>query len=89
VGWSAGPAAWGSLPAMGTPRAFGDYPPVMNSRQVAEMLGLPSIKTVQVLVREGRIPVRRLPGGRPYRFLRDEIVDWLESHATRVTPDAG
>ena len=71
---------------MGTPRSFDDYPPVMNTTQVAEMLGLPSIKTVQVLVRKGRIPAHRLPGARRYWFLRDEIVDWLRSDATRVTP---
>ena len=49
---------------MGTPRAFDDYPLVMNTAQVAEMLGFPSIKTVQVLVRKGRIPAHRLPGAR-------------------------
>ena len=31
---------------MGTPRSFGDYPPVMNSHQVADMVGLP-VKAVQ------------------------------------------
>ena len=71
---------------MGTQRAFGDYPLVMNTTQVAEMLGLPSIKTVQVLVRKGRIPAHRLPGSRRYRFLRDELIDWLQSDETRVTP---
>ena len=71
---------------MGTPRAFDDYPLVMNSAQVAEMLNLPSIKTVQTLVRKGRLPAHRLPGARRYWFLRDEIVEWLESDETRVTP---
>jgi excisionase family DNA binding protein len=71
---------------MGKPRPFDDYPPVMDSADVAEMLGLPSIKTVQTLVREGRIPARRLPGTRRYRFLRDEIVEWLHSDETRVNP---
>ncbi|MDH3398395.1 MAG: helix-turn-helix domain-containing protein [Acidimicrobiia bacterium] len=74
---------------MGTPRSFGDYPPVLNTHQVAEMLGLPSIKTVQVLVRKGRVPAHRLPGARRYWFVRDEIVEWLRSDETRVTPDAG
>ena len=69
---------------MSGPRAFDDYPLVMDSTQVAEMLNLPSIKTVQILVRKGRIPAHRLPGARRYWFLRDEIVDWLESDATRV-----
>ena len=71
---------------MSGPRSFGDYPPVMNSAQVAEMLNLPSIKTVQVLVRKGRVPAHRLPGARRYWFVRDEIIEWLESDETRVTP---
>ena len=73
---------------MGIPRSFDDYPLVMNTAQVAEMLNLASIKTVQALVRKGRIPAHRLPGARRYWFLRDEIVVWLKSDATRVTPDA-
>jgi excisionase family DNA binding protein len=69
---------------MGTARAFGDYPLVRDSAQVAEMLGLPSIKTVQVLVCKGRIPAHRLPGARRYWFLREEIVEWLEADETKV-----
>jgi excisionase family DNA binding protein len=46
----------------------------MNTAQVAVMQGIPSIKTVQAMVREGRIPAHRLPGARRYRFLREEIV---------------
>ena len=86
MGWSVGLDAWGSLPAMGTPRSFGDYPLVMNTTQVAEMLGLPSIKTVQVMVRKGRIPAHRLPGARRYWFLRGELLAWVQSDATRVNP---
>ena len=73
---------------MGIPRSFDDYPLVLNTAQVAEMLDLSSIKTVQVLVRKGRIPAHRLPGARRYWFFRDEIIDCLESDETRVTPDA-
>ena len=51
----------------------------MNTAQVAEILGYTNIKRVQILVRAGRIPAHRLPGARRYWFLRDEIVDWLES----------
>jgi hypothetical protein len=72
---------------MGKPRSFDDYPPIMTSADVAEMFGYPNIKQVQTLARGGHIPVRRLPGTRQYRFLRDEIVGWLQSDATRVNPD--
>ena len=71
---------------MGTPRSFDGYPLVLDTAQVAEMLGLPSIKTVQVLVRKGRLPAHRLPGARRYWFLRDEIIDWLLSDETKVNP---
>jgi excisionase family DNA binding protein len=65
-------------------RSFEDYPPVMDSADVAELLGLSSIKQIQQMVREGRLPARRLPGSRHYRFLRDELVAWLRSDATAV-----
>ena len=71
---------------MSKQRSFDDYPPVRNSAQVAEMLNLPSIKTVQTQVRKGRLPAHRLPGARRYWFLRDEIIDWLRSDETRVDP---
>jgi excisionase family DNA binding protein len=29
------------------------------------------------LVREGKIPCHRFPGGREMRFLREELLDWL------------
>ncbi len=73
---------------MGTPRSFDDYPSVMNSAQVAEMLGHP-VKQIQVWSREGRIPPHRDPGAHEWWFDRDEIVEWLASEATRVTPDGG
>jgi len=65
-------------------RTFDEYPPVMDSADVAEMLGLSSIKQIQQMVREGRLPARRLPGSRQYRFLRDELIEWLQSDATAV-----
>jgi len=69
---------------IGGRRSFDDYPPVMDSADVAEMLGLSNIKQIQQMVRDGRLPARRLPGGRQYRFLRDELVEWLRSDATAV-----
>lgn len=71
---------------MSTRRTFDDYPPVMDSHDVAELLGFP-ITTIQQMVREGHIPARRLPGGRRYRFIRDEIVELLlMSDETKVNP---
>ncbi len=54
------------------------YPPVLDTAMVAEMLGM-NIQVVRRMAREGQIPSYRLPGGRTFRFFRDEILDWLRS----------
>lgn len=53
-----------------------DYPPVLDAAQVARLLSL-NIDYVRKLSREGVIPAHRLPGGRTFRYLKDEILDWL------------
>ena len=68
---------------MGTAGSFDNYPKTMTSDQVAELLGH-TVNTVRGLAREGRIPAHR--GASQWRFDRDEIVDWLRSDETRVTP---
>jgi len=39
-----------------------------------------NIQMVRKYAREGRIPAYRLPGGRTFRFFRDEIIDFLRQH---------
>lgn len=53
-----------------------DYPQVLDSAMVAEMLGM-NVQVVRRMAREGTIPAYRLPGGRSFRFFRDEVLDWL------------
>lgn len=65
-------------------RPLDDYPPVMDAAMVAELLGM-NVQMVRRYAREGRIPAYRLPGGRTFRFFRDEVLDFLRSH--RVTPE--
>ncbi len=60
-----------------------EYPPVLDTAMVAELLGM-NIQVVRRMAREGQIPSYRLPGGRTFRFFRDEIFDWLRSFP--VTP---
>lgn len=55
-----------------------DFPPVLDTAMVAELLGM-NIQVVRRMAREGQIPSYRLPGGRTFRFFRDEIFDWLRS----------
>ena len=71
---------------MGNPRSFDDYPPIMGTADVAELLLIPTVNTVRRMAQEGRIPAYRLPGSRRYRFLRDEIIAWLHSDEPKVNP---
>jgi excisionase family DNA binding protein len=59
---------------MGGPR--GGYPPVLDAAQVAQLLQL-NIDYVRKLSREGVLPAHKLPGGRTFRYFREEVLDWL------------
>ena len=78
------PSTSGSLPGM-FPGSVMTWAPILTSADVAELFGRP-VKTIQALVRKGRIPAHRLPGARRYWFLREEIVAWLHSDETKVGP---
>jgi len=55
-----------------------EYPPILDTSQVAEMLGM-SVSHLRHLVRSGQIPAHRMPGGRAIKFYRDELAEWLTS----------
>ena len=55
----------------------GEFPPVLDTGLVAELLGM-NVQVVRRLAREGQIPAYRLPGGRAFRFFRDEVLEWLK-----------
>lgn len=56
-----------------------DYPQILDAAHVADLLGM-NVQMVRKYAREGRIPAYRLPGGRTFKFFRDEIVDFLRAH---------
>lgn len=56
-----------------------DYPQILDAAQVAELLGM-NVQMVRRYAREGRIPAYKLPGGRTFKFFRDEVLDWVKSH---------
>jgi excisionase family DNA binding protein len=60
-----------------------DFPQVLDTALVAEMLGM-NVQVVRRMAREGTIPAYRLPGGRSFRFFRDEVLDWLKSFPVEV-----
>lgn len=64
-----------------------DFPPILDAAQVAELLGM-NVQMVRMYAREGRIPAYRLPGGRAFKFFRDEIFEFLKAHpATEIHED--
>jgi excisionase family DNA binding protein len=58
---------------------WSDFPPILDAAQVAEMLGL-NVQMVRRYAREGRLPAYKLPGGRTFYFLRDELIEFLRQH---------
>jgi excisionase family DNA binding protein len=53
-----------------------DFPPVLTTALAAELLQV-HVEYLRRMVREGRVPCHRFPGGRGMRFLRDELLEWL------------
>ena len=63
-----------------------DHPKILDAAQVAEMLGM-NVQMVRQYAREGRLPAYRLPGGRTFRFFREEIYEFLKSHPVTAAED--
>lgn len=55
---------------------YPDVAPVMDSKQLAELLGT-NEQIIRAYARDGVIPAHRRPGGRKFTFLRHEIFQWL------------
>lgn len=58
------------------------YPPTLNTAQVAEMVGS-TAEVVRSKVASGEIPAYRW--GKNFRFFRDEVLDWLRSQAVETS----
>lgn len=63
-----------------------DYPTILDAAQVAELLGM-NVQMVRRYAREGRLPAYKLPGGRTFKFFRDEIYEFVRAHPVTVTED--
>jgi excisionase family DNA binding protein len=61
-----------------------DLPPILDAAQVADLLGM-NVQMVRKYAREGRLPAYKLPGGRTFKFFREEIFEALRAHP--VTSD--
>ena len=65
-----------------------EYPPILDAAQVAELLSM-NVQMVRKYAREGRIPAYRLPGGRAFKFFRDEIFNFVKQHPVDVEEFSG
>lgn len=63
-----------------------EYPPILDAAQVAELLGM-NVQMVRRYAREGRLPAYKLPGGRTFKFFRDEIYEFVRSHPAASAED--
>ena len=63
-----------------------EYPPILDAAQVAEMLGM-NVQMVRRYAREGRLPAYKLPGGRTFKFFRDEIFEFVRAHPVTESVD--
>ena len=55
-----------------------NYPAILTTALAAEMLHVHP-EYLRRMVREDRIPAHRFPGGREIRFLRDELIAWVQA----------
>ena len=63
------------------------YPPILNTAQVAELLDL-NPRTVLVMAGDGRLPASRLKGSRKFHFVLESVIDTLkESLVTETSED--
>src|SRR5204862_6157611 len=69
------------------------FPPVLTTADAAELLHV-HVEYLRKLVRDGKVPCHRFPGGREMRFDRRELLQWLRSQpghdpTTSTERDAG
>lgn len=59
------------------------YPPIITTAQVAELLCI-NDRTVLMMAADGRLPASRLPGSRKFHFFLDDVLRTLRNNM--VTP---
>lgn len=65
-----------------------DYPPILDTAQVAELLGL-NVRTVLNMAQDGRLPSSRIPGSRKFLFPLEDVITVLEENMTIPSRDGG
>ncbi len=52
------------------------YPPIITTAQVAELLDI-NARTVLMMAADGRLPASRLPGSRKFHFVLEDVLSTL------------
>lgn len=65
-----------------------DLPPILDAAQVAELLGM-NVQMVRRYAREGRLPAYKLPGGRTFKFFRDDLFEFIRAHPVVPEEEVG
>lgn len=71
-------------------KGLDEFPDILTAAHVAEMLGM-NLDYVRKMSRQGKIPAHKMPGGRAFRYFKDEVVEWLRglpAHETEVEEQA-
>ena len=55
------------------------YPPILSTGQVAELLDI-NVRTVLTMAADGRLPASRLPGSRKFHFFLDDVLAALRQN---------
>ena len=56
-----------------------DYPPILDTAQVAELLGL-NVRTILNMAQDGRLTASRIPGSRKFLFPLEDVIRVLEDN---------
>lgn len=55
------------------------YPPIITTGQVAELLDI-NVRTVLMMAADGRLPASRLPGSRKFHFVLEDVLNTLRAN---------
>ena len=56
-----------------------DYPPILDTAQVAELLGL-NVRTILNMAQDGRLTASRIPGSRKFLFPLEDVISVLDNN---------
>lgn len=66
-----------------TPFDPDDFPAILKPSEVAQWLRL-SPRMIQLMAKDGRLPAMQIPGVRGYRFLKQDIANFIEYSMPKI-----